>query len=125
MILGRDETADIIVDNPNISRQHFKITKEGGDYFIEDLKSSNSTILNDKELRPGKPYAIQSGDMIYILDIEIAFEIKISLWKRVSSNESPSPALKQSQEGLLPVAHPPLVDGQQLMHRLYQPMHKG
>ena len=111
-ILGRDETADIMVDNPNISRQHFKITKEGLDYFIEDLKSSNSTILNDKELRPGKPYAIQSGDIIYILDIEIAFEIKnLSLEKELAKIKTPAPipipAPGQAQAGQLPVAHPP------------------
>ena len=107
-ILGRDETADIIVDNPNISRNHCKITKQGPDYFIEDLKSSNGTILNDKELKPGKPYAVQSGDMIYILDIEILFEIKnLSLEKALSQMKAPPPALKPATDGLLPVApHP-------------------
>ena len=82
---GRDETADIMVDNSNISREHFKIKKEKDLYYIEDLKSSNGTIVNDKQLKPGKAYPIQSGDVIYILDVEIDFEIKnLALEKKLA-----------------------------------------
>lgn len=90
--LGRGEEADIIVDSPNISREHFKIIKGEEKYYIKDLKSSNGTILNDKELSPGKKYLIQSGDVIYILDIEIAFEIKnLSLEKELAGLSPPPP----------------------------------
>ena len=54
-VFGRDEEADIVVDNANISREHFKICKESdGQYYISDLKSSNGTILNNKDLRAQK-----------------------------------------------------------------------
>lgn len=92
--IGRNEEADIVLDNPNISRQHFKIKKEGNQYFILDLKSANGTILNDKNLTPGKPYPIQSGDAVYILDIEIIFETKnISLEKALMKLTPPSPSV--------------------------------
>lgn len=92
-VFGRDEEADIVVDNANISREHFKIHKESdGQYYISDLKSSNGTILNNKDLRPQKPYPIQSGDIIYIMDIEILFEIKnLSLEKELAALKAPSP----------------------------------
>ena len=91
-VFGRDESADIIVDNPNISREHFKISKDKGLYYIQDLKSSNGTILNDKELSPGKTYLIQSGDIIYIMDIDIVFEIKnLSLEKKLTGLKAPPP----------------------------------
>ena len=100
---GRDETADIMVDNPNISRKHFKISQEGQNYYIEDLKSSNGTLLNDKELKPGKLYAIQSGDIIYILDMEIAFEIRnLALEKELVRMKAPPPAPVMPQGNLLP-----------------------
>ena len=106
-IVGRDETADIMVENPNISRKHFKIIKEERDYVIEDLKSSNGTVLNDKDLKPGKSYTLHSGDMIYILDIEMVFEIKnLSLEKELAQMKLSPPALRQSPEGLLPTNHP-------------------
>ncbi len=92
-VFGRDEEADIVVDNANISREHFKIHKESdGQYYISDLKSSNGTILNNKDLRPQKPYPIQSGDIIYIMDIGILFEIKnLSLEKELAALKAPPP----------------------------------
>ena len=103
----------MVIDNANISRTHFKITKEGNNFFITDLKSSNGTLLNDKELKSQKSYSLESGDMIYILDIEILFEIRspslqqeIALLKPVplptqASAEMPSPA------NLVPFYPPP------------------
>lgn len=102
-IFGRDETADIMVDNPNISREHFKISESEGKYYIKDLKSSNGTLLNDKELSPGKKYPIQSGDVIYILDIEIVFEIKNLSLEKELSKLTPPVATPSSTSGV-PVA---------------------
>ncbi len=109
--LGRDEEADIVVDNPNISREHFKIIKENGQYYIKDLKSSNGTILNDKDLSPGKKYPIQSGDVIYIMDVEIDFEIKnLSLEKELAGlgpPPPPAPVPAQANQGGVPVSYMP------------------
>ena len=108
---GRDEAADIMVDNPNISREHFKIKKEAGQYYIKDLKSSNGTILNNKDLSPGKKYPIQSGDVIYIMDVEIDFEIKnLSLEKELAGlgpPPPPAPVPAPVNQGGVPVSYMP------------------
>ena len=98
-VFGRDESADIMVESPNVSRAHFRISRdEKGQYYIKDLKSSNGTLLNDKELSSGKAYPLRSGDMIYILDIEIAFEIKdLILEKELAGLKAPQPAPVQYQ----------------------------
>ena len=85
-IIGRDEESDITIDNHNISRKHCKITKKNEKYYIRDLESANGTLLNNKELSPGKKYPLKSGDMIYILDVDILFEIKnLSLEKELKN----------------------------------------
>lgn len=90
-MIGRDESADIVIDSPNISRKHFKIKQKQNLYHIKDLKSSNGIILNDKKLKPGKYYPIQSGDAIYIVDTEIIFEVKnLALAKEVASMKLPA-----------------------------------
>lgn len=90
-IIGRDLESDIQVESDSISRKHFKIQKEGNQYLISDLKSANGTCVNDTELTPGKTYPLRSGDVIYILDIEILFEIKnLSLEKELVSMKTPS-----------------------------------
>jgi len=107
-VFGRDEEVDIVLDNANISREHFKIKMEQNQYYIKDLKSANGTILNDKELRPKKYYSINSGDIIYILNVELLFEIKnLSLEKELKSLKVP--ALVKNSPGntsQLPVSQP-------------------
>src|SRR5580765_3420582 len=60
--VGRDPLCEIYVDNPGVSRQHFRITRgEQGDYRIADQGSSNGTYLND---RPIQVASLRDGDTI-------------------------------------------------------------
>lgn len=47
--VGRDPGADVYVDNPGVSRDHFRLEKiAGGEYQIVDLGSANGTFVNDQ-----------------------------------------------------------------------------
>lgn len=47
--VGRDPAADVYVDNPGVSRDHFRLEKtETGEYRIVDLGSANGTFVNDQ-----------------------------------------------------------------------------
>ena len=47
--IGRDPGADIFVDNPGVSRDHFRLERLGnGEYQVVDLGSANGTFLNDQ-----------------------------------------------------------------------------
>jgi pSer/pThr/pTyr-binding forkhead associated (FHA) protein len=46
--VGRDPSNNIHLVNPAVSRFHAKICSQGPDFYIEDLGSSNGTLLNDK-----------------------------------------------------------------------------
>jgi pSer/pThr/pTyr-binding forkhead associated (FHA) protein len=71
-IVGRDETCDIIINDPLISKKHCKITlTDEGHYHIEDMDSTNSTYLNGKLLK--KPDHISYGDRIIIGDTIVRF----------------------------------------------------
>ena len=75
-VIGRDPSSDICIEDVNISRNHFKITKKDLNFFIEDLGSSNGTSINNKLIKPKEEIALNSGDVISILNIEIYFEIR-------------------------------------------------
>ncbi len=45
--IGRDPFNDIVIDNPAISRFHATIYKDNENYIIQDLESSNGTIINN------------------------------------------------------------------------------
>jgi FHA domain-containing protein len=47
--VGRDPGADVYVDNPGVSRDHFRLERiAGGEYQIVDLGSANGTFVNDQ-----------------------------------------------------------------------------
>lgn len=45
-IVGRDAAADIVIDTPNVSRQHARIEATADGWYITDLGSTNGTWLN-------------------------------------------------------------------------------
>jgi pSer/pThr/pTyr-binding forkhead associated (FHA) protein len=47
--VGRDPAADVYVDNPGVSRDHFRLERTAnGEYQIVDLGSANGTFVNDQ-----------------------------------------------------------------------------
>lgn len=108
--VGKDKNCDLVLEDSHISRKHFQIQKEGASYFIMDLKSSNGTVLNDKELKPKKNYLLESGDSIFVLDMEIFFEVKnLALEKEIARlKPEQMPALRSKPSSLnVPAAYHP------------------
>ncbi|MGA1792237.1 MAG: FHA domain-containing protein [bacterium] len=48
--IGRKKKNDIQIDNLQVSNKHARIIKHGSNYFIEDLKSTNGTYLNNEKV---------------------------------------------------------------------------
>ena len=60
--VGRDPYNDIYVDNPGVSRSHFKLDRgDTGEWRVTDLGSANGTYLND---RPVKVGTLRDGDIV-------------------------------------------------------------
>jgi len=60
--LGRDPGNDIVINDPQVSRQHARITRQGGLVVIEDLGSTNGTFANG--VRLVEPHTLVNGDVI-------------------------------------------------------------
>jgi hypothetical protein len=61
--IGRRPSNDIHIDNLAVSGEHAAIVTIGRDSFLEDLDSSNGTLVNGK---PIKKHVLQNGDVIEI-----------------------------------------------------------
>ena len=48
--VGRSKDNDIQMNNLTVSRNHLKIMNKRGRYFIEDLNSTNGTLLNNERI---------------------------------------------------------------------------
>lgn len=51
IVIGRDEDCDIILEAPQISRRHIRLTPLGAGWRVQDLNSANGTFLNERTNR--------------------------------------------------------------------------
>ncbi len=73
--IGRSSGNTIRVPTGKASRQHARILRDNGGFTIEDLKSSNGTLVNDKKIAAKTRLA--SGDIIRIGDAQFHFIDKV------------------------------------------------
>ena len=74
-VIGRHaELVDQVVENPDISRRHARITVEHGQCQIEDMNSGNSTRVNGRLLDVFTPVPLSPGDKVSFG----AFEMQVS-----------------------------------------------
>ena len=80
-VIGRELDCDIILDTPNASRHHAKVSRQDNKVTIEDLNSSNGTFVNSTPI--DKPYLLkhldvfQIGESVFVYkDTDIPSELK-------------------------------------------------
>jgi hypothetical protein len=71
--LGRSADADIRLDDRYASGFHARVFNRGGTYVVEDLNSTNGTLLNSRDLHGEAE--LKPGDLIRIGDTEFRFEV--------------------------------------------------
>ena len=75
LTIGRSPENDLQLDYRTISRHHARIRRVGSeeDYVIEDLNSSNGTLVNDEVIEPGKLHPLHPGSTLRIGPIKLIF----------------------------------------------------
>ena len=48
--IGRDPASDVPLDDLSVSRHHAQLLRIFNDYYVEDLQSTNGTLLNEREV---------------------------------------------------------------------------
>ena len=71
IIVGRDDAADVIIDNPSVSRRHAEIRLGDNGWEVEDLGSSNGTFIDNARIEG--PRSIGLGDEIGFGKFSIVF----------------------------------------------------
>ncbi len=62
--IGRQPDCAVCLESPAVSRHHARIIRDGGQYFVEDLGSSNGTFLNGERIQ--ERYPLTDNDTIQI-----------------------------------------------------------
>lgn len=69
-LIGRGRYDDIQLDDRRVSRSHARIVNLHGEYYVQDLGSTNGTFVNE---RPVKRHHLQDGDTLGIGGHELMF----------------------------------------------------
>ncbi len=64
--IGREAGNEIVIEDPQVSRRHATLTRQGPTYLLEDIGSTNGTYVNGK--RVTAPVLLSNGDMIGLAD---------------------------------------------------------
>ena len=73
--IGREAGNDITLEDPQISRHHARLTRQGNSYVIEDLGSTNGAFVNGR--RVSTPVLLSNGDMLGFADtIVLAVQVQ-------------------------------------------------
>jgi hypothetical protein len=62
LIIGRDSSNNVAINDAEISRKHSRLTFQGGKYVLEDLGSTNGTFVNGQRL--AGPVVLKPGDVV-------------------------------------------------------------
>jgi hypothetical protein len=70
LTIGRAELSDIPLADPGVSRNHARVVREGDDFIVEDLRSTNGTEVNGQPIRRRR---LANGDMLKLASSTLQF----------------------------------------------------
>lgn len=66
VVVGRSPSSDIVIDEPYVSATHARFTLQGPALVLEDLNSTNGTLVNGNLI--GHPVNLREGDEVQVGD---------------------------------------------------------
>lgn len=85
LTVGRQPDCDLVVEEPSVSKRHAQICWHGPQVgcTVVDLKSSNGTFINAKELASGGEAHVRDGDLLGFGDATFAFLLAPTFYTRM------------------------------------------
>ena len=63
--IGRDPLSDIVLNDPEVSRHHAKIVRQGDGYELQDMGSTNGSFVDGKRMG-GDPVSLGPGQVVML-----------------------------------------------------------
>jgi hypothetical protein len=72
--IGRSRQCDVVLNDPNVSRQHAEIRPRGGSWVLKYLGSTNGSSLNGRRIEGSE--IVKAGDEVEVGTSKIRFELE-------------------------------------------------
>jgi pSer/pThr/pTyr-binding forkhead associated (FHA) protein len=72
-VIGRSRDADLMLDDPNVSRRHAELRRQEGAWVVADLASTNGVKVNGRRVAE---QALNPGDEITVGLEKLHFEVE-------------------------------------------------
>jgi hypothetical protein len=63
-LIGRDKSSHLTIPDASVSHRHARVYHSDGEWYVEDLGSTNGTFVNDRPLT--RPVVLRPGDTVTI-----------------------------------------------------------
>lgn len=73
LILGRDDTCDVVIPSEGVSRQHARVLWHNGAIWVQDEGSRNGVFVNDKRVQRHKQ--VGPGDELVVGEQRFTLEV--------------------------------------------------
>jgi pSer/pThr/pTyr-binding forkhead associated (FHA) protein len=74
MLIGRDDDADVRIEEPLVSRAHARLERRGAEYFLIDLGSTNLTRVNGE---PVQVRSLRNGDELQFARAVCVYQVQL------------------------------------------------
>ncbi len=119
-VIGREAGNEIVIEDPQVSRRHAQLTRQGNSYLIEDIGSTNGTYVNGK--RVTAPTLLANGDMIGLADtVIIAVQAPLPVGEEATVVSDAAPYAAAYAPPTVPAFTPPVVQPQPAPKPVYVP----
>jgi len=98
--IGRRLDNDLVIDDPQVSRQHLRLLANRGKFILHDLDSTAGTFVNGVKV---KDHSLQPGDVITVATVELIYGIDTSGPPEVTPPYKPGPVLEPTDDRITPM----------------------
>ena len=71
--IGRSNECGVVLEHPQVSREHAQVSRAAGEFVIEDLRSRHGTFLNGRRLEEAA--TLSDGDVISVRGFALRFRL--------------------------------------------------
>jgi pSer/pThr/pTyr-binding forkhead associated (FHA) protein len=110
LTIGRGQDCDLVLQDTLASRHHAELRRQGDQWLVVDLGSTNGTFVGGLRLRPNEARLLPPGALLQIGDTHLTLQQEPSP-SSVSQQPSQQPAPIQYQEPSIQNYHPERSEG--------------